>query len=201
MQTNKSMLIFSSFLLKTLSFALIAISFAGTPLHAMEKTPAKAQTASLVAITIAMAITPAEPTPAQKTLAVANQADKNTCSICSKRWPYPSKLAEHMRTHTGEKPYKCKFKGCKYACTNSSNLKTHTLTHTGEKPYKCDAHGCNYACTTSGNLKRHERTHKNKRTAPETLDQVVKRHDAKNTHQCETDTETESEMKIAHENQ
>ncbi|MDZ4124493.1 MAG: hypothetical protein U1E02_10000, partial [Hydrogenophaga sp.] len=66
-------------------------------------------------------------------------------------------------------------------------------------PYKCYFDDCTYACTNSRDLKKHERTHRKKRTAPEKLDQVVKRHDVKNTQQCETDTETE--MESIHENQ
>ena len=29
------------------------------------------------------------------------------CDVCEKVFRYPSKLAEHMRTHTKEKPYEC----------------------------------------------------------------------------------------------
>ncbi|KAL0169573.1 hypothetical protein M9458_034169, partial [Cirrhinus mrigala] len=68
---------------------------------------------------------------------------------------YPNHLARHMKTHSGEKPYKCPQ--CNYASAHFDNLKRHHRVHTGEKPYKCRV--CDYACGNLANLKRHERIH------------------------------------------
>ncbi|KPI94712.1 Krueppel-likeous protein 1 [Papilio xuthus] len=43
-----------------------------------------------------------------------------------------------MRTHTGEKPYRCPAPGCGKGFTCSKQLKVHSRTHTGERPYTCD---------------------------------------------------------------
>lgn len=45
------------------------------------------------------------------------------CPYCDKLFIYPAKLASHVRTHTGEKPYGCPF--CPYRATQQGNLNRH----------------------------------------------------------------------------
>ena len=48
------------------------------------------------------------------------------CDVCEKVFRYPSGLAEHMRTHTNEKPYECDV--CKKRYRYAQSLRYHTRT-------------------------------------------------------------------------
>ncbi|XP_030217605.1 zinc finger protein 84 isoform X12 [Gadus morhua] len=77
------------------------------------------------------------------------------CDQCKKRFKLKGSLKSHMRTHSGEKLYSCDQ--CVKCFSKSSLLKSHMRTHSGEKPYRCDQ--CLKCFQSKGNLKSHMRTH------------------------------------------
>lgn len=55
------------------------------------------------------------------------QGDQYVCAICHYASRNQQNLAKHIRTHTGEKPYKCTF--CSYSAADKGNLNKHLKTH------------------------------------------------------------------------
>ncbi|KAH8029180.1 hypothetical protein HPB51_023726 [Rhipicephalus microplus] len=77
------------------------------------------------------------------------------CRLCPAAFTCKSKLASHMRTHTGERPFSCVH--CNASFSSRSTLNTHISTHTKERPFSC------VQCNASFSLKRillsHMQTH------------------------------------------
>ena len=79
---------------------------------------------------------------------------KHDCPHCNYFTVKHSDLIQHLRTHTGDKPFKCTL--CDYAAAKNGNLMDHMRRHNGKKPHKCSK--CDYSAVTSSELKRHFRS-------------------------------------------
>jgi len=77
------------------------------------------------------------------------------CPECPYRTYHVSNLTNHIRTHTGEKPFSCQHCGESFRFSGVRNL--HEKTHTGEKEYSCQYCGKEFARRYVCIL--HERTH------------------------------------------
>ncbi|CAG4933253.1 unnamed protein product [Parnassius apollo] len=114
-----------------------------------------------------------------------NKVGPIQCVICGLLVTSPSAMQNHMRTHTGEKPFSCSFCDSKFptkgslkrhndtyhaererkftceTCGNSffrkNDIITHMRVHSGERPYVCPF--CSKRFRQVASLIRHKRTH------------------------------------------
>ncbi|XP_057690183.1 zinc finger protein 516-like isoform X2 [Corythoichthys intestinalis] len=49
------------------------------------------------------------------------------CNVCGRSFPFLSSLSQHMRRHTGARPYKCPY--CDHRASQKGNLKVHIRSH------------------------------------------------------------------------
>uniref|UniRef100_A0A6P7EZN2 Gastrula zinc finger protein XlCGF8.2DB-like n=1 Tax=Diabrotica virgifera virgifera TaxID=50390 RepID=A0A6P7EZN2_DIAVI len=57
------------------------------------------------------------------------------CDVCGKSLSCKSKLKQHLRTYTGDKPFPCPI--CSRKFITKDLIISHMRVHTGEKPYVC----------------------------------------------------------------
>ena len=81
---------------------------------------------------------------------------RHKCPFCMKVFPRSANLNRHLRTHTGERPYRCEF--CQRRFSISSNMQRHIRNiHQHERPFTCTI--CSQVFAQRTNLDRHMRRH------------------------------------------
>ena len=93
--------------------------------------------------------------PPSKTRVRQSGNERVPCPTCGKTVSCNATLKDHMRTHTGDRPFVCSE--CGFAFAQRSNLRMHKRLHTGERPYMCGICGKTFA--RSSHLPAHMRTH------------------------------------------
>eukprot|EP00063_Salmo_salar_P048448 XP_014023283.1 PREDICTED: zinc finger protein 516-like isoform X1 [Salmo salar] len=56
-----------------------------------------------------------------------DKASAYDCNVCGRSFPFQSSLSQHMRRHTGARPYKCPY--CDHRASQKGNLKVHIRSH------------------------------------------------------------------------
>lgn len=82
---------------------------------------------------------------------------------CPKTFNRNAHLQEHLRSHTGERPFVCSYPSCSQAYMRETHLKHHVKSsHTNVRNYPCTWQGCDKAFATGTRLRRHLKAHETK---------------------------------------
>ncbi|TBU49645.1 hypothetical protein BD309DRAFT_909197 [Dichomitus squalens] len=79
---------------------------------------------------------------------------------CTKAYTKPSRLAEHERSHTGNRPFVCRV--CNKSYLRETHLQAHARIHlpSSAKPFACEEKDCSKRFWTSQHLRAHIELHR-----------------------------------------
>jgi uncharacterized Zn-finger protein len=80
---------------------------------------------------------------------------KHQCPVCFKIFSRQYNLNSHLKIHTKERPYICKYGDCTWTFARPHDLRRHELLHSGIKPFNCI---CGKRFSRSDAYKRHLKT-------------------------------------------
>ncbi|OWZ23798.1 hypothetical protein PHMEG_0001256 [Phytophthora megakarya] len=78
---------------------------------------------------------------------------------CTRRFNRKYTLAEHMKTHTGERPHICPVRTCGKRFSTSGNLSRHKRLHGYIEPLQCPVQGCICTFPSNNKLEKHMKFH------------------------------------------
>ncbi|XP_039748222.1 zinc finger protein 91-like isoform X1 [Pararge aegeria] len=81
------------------------------------------------------------------------RAHSHACPVCARSFRSASVRNEHVRVHTGERPFPCDV--CGVAFRRSTAMRNHRLIHTGTRPWGCSR--CPKRFRVKSDLKTHMR--------------------------------------------
>ena len=83
-----------------------------------------------------------------------------TWENCDRVFSRPCRLEEHVRSHTGERPFQCDEDGCGKTFVRDYHLSRHKkISHAHDRPHHCSHKGCGLGFATPQRLRLHEQTH------------------------------------------
>lgn len=73
----------------------------------------------------------------------AHFTTRNVCSFCGLSFSNGKNFKQHIYSHTGERPIKCKYEGCDKSFRSYSGRRIHMrINHQNLKQYQCRINGC-----------------------------------------------------------
>lgn len=81
------------------------------------------------------------------------------CEECDRPFNRRYTLNEHVKTHTGERPYRCLVPSCTKRFTTTGNLARHQRLHGFIQPLECPIPNCFVTVTSQHKLEKHVKGH------------------------------------------